>query len=47
LWRFFYIIFKNRHDTHAAAPPFPQKAHTFRGPRYLFYFCINKVDSDH
>ena len=42
LWRFFYIIFKNRHGTHTAAPPFPQKAHAFRGPRYLFLFLYKQ-----
>ena len=38
----FYIIFKNHHGTHAAAPPFPQKAHAFRGPRYLFLFLYKQ-----
>ena len=38
----FFILFKNRHDTHTAAPTFPQKSHAFRGPRYLFLFLYKQ-----
>ena len=30
-----------RHKLYIAAPPFPQKAHAFRGPRYLFLFSVS------